>query len=140
MYMVKTIKYMEWSDKFGVNVKRIDNQHKHFIGIMDNLFEAMQSDKKNAVSKIIDELVSYADIHFATEEGYFDKFNYEAAEAHKAEHYKIKVKIIKFMARKDDDPFKLGYNLLDLLEDWLFKHMATMDQKYVKCFNENGLH
>ena len=130
---------MKWSDKFSVGVKQIDKQHKHFIGIMEELFEAMQSDKKNAVPKIIIELTSYADVHFATEEAYFDKFNYIDKDAHKAEHAKIKNQIKEFLAKKDDDPFTLGYNLLDLLEDWLFKHILTVDKKYVECFKKHGV-
>jgi hemerythrin-like metal-binding protein len=130
---------MEWSDNLSVHIKIIDKQHKHFIGIMNKLFEAIQTDEKDAVPKIIDELADYANVHFATEESYFDRFNYEGAEEHITEHTKIKLKIIKFLARKDDDPFKVGYDLLDLLEDWLFKHLAKMDKKYIKTFNEHGL-
>jgi hemerythrin len=131
---------MKWSDKYSVGVKQIDKQHKHFIGIMDELFEAIQTDKKDAVPKIIHELVAYADVHFATEESYFDKFNYVDAEGHKAEHRKIKDQVKEFLLKKDEDPFTLGYNLLDLLEDWLFNHILTMDAKYVECFKEHGVH
>jgi len=130
---------MEWDDKFSVHVKKIDNQHKHFIAIMDKLFEAIQVDEEDAVSKIIDELAAYTDLHFATEEALFDKLKFPGADEHKAEHYKIKVKIIKFLSNKDEDPFKVGYELLDVLEDWLFNHMAKMDSKYVKFFHENGI-
>jgi len=97
---------MKWSDKFSVGVKQIDKQHKHFIGIMDELFEAMQSDNKNAVPKIIIELTSYANMHFATEETYFDKFNYAESEAHKAEHTKIKNQVKSY--RK----FRVGFGSL----------------------------
>lgn len=137
--MARDIKYAEWSDKYNVGVKIIDQQHKHFVGIMNKLFEALQSDKKDAVSNIIDELADYTDVHFATEEEYFRKFNYKEAEKHMEMHYKIRVKIIKFLSRKDQDPFKVGYDLLDLLDDWLFEHIAVMDHKYVELFHKNGL-
>jgi hemerythrin len=44
------------------------------------------------------------------------------------------------LARKDDDPFKLGYDLLDLLEDWLAKHIVTVDKKYVEFFKKHAIH
>ncbi|MCK9641672.1 MAG: bacteriohemerythrin [Prolixibacteraceae bacterium] len=138
--MRKMVKYIDWDDRFSVDVRQIDRQHKHFVGLMNKLFEAMQSDKKDAVSKVIDELVTYADAHFANEEAYFYKFHYDDAEAHIAEHRKIRAEVGEFLARKDENPFELGYSLFDLLEDWLFKHIITMDKKYVSCFKEHGLH
>ena len=137
--MIKDIRYVEWSDGFKVNIKVIDKQHKHFIGIMDKLFKAMQSNEKMAVPKIIDELVEYADVHFATEQELFSKYKYPAADEHIAEHRMIQDKIAGFVAKKYDDPFKLGYNLLDLLEDWLLKHLASMDIKYAKFLHEQGV-
>jgi hemerythrin len=138
--MSKSIKYMEWSDKLSVNVKIIDKQHKHFIGIINELFEAMQYDKKDAVAKIIDELVAYADVHFATEQELFEKYHYIGATEHEAEHTKLKTQVTEFISQKDKDPFKVAYKLLDLLEDWLFNHLSTMDTKYARFLNEQGVH
>jgi hemerythrin-like metal-binding protein len=83
--MIKDIRYVEWSDGFKVNIKVVDKQHKHFIGIMDKLFKTMQSNEKMAVPKIIDELVEYADLHFATEQKLFSKYKYPGADEHIAE-------------------------------------------------------
>jgi hemerythrin-like metal-binding protein len=140
MDLHKKLEYIEWNDKYGVGIKQIDKQHKHFVGIMNKLFEAMQTDKNHAVSKIVEELVAYAKDHFATEEAYFAEFKYPDAEAHIAEHTKIKAKIDIFLAKKDDDPLTLGYNLLDLLENWLFEHILTVDKKYVGFFRQNGIY
>jgi hemerythrin-like metal-binding protein len=137
--MNKDIKYVEWSDALKVNIKTIDKQHKHFIGMMDRLFKAMQSTQKGSVPEIINELVAYAQLHFATEQGLFIKYEYPGAKEHIAEHQKIQKRVNEFLDRKYEDPLKLGYDLLDLLEDWLFKHIVTWDIKYAKVFKEKGL-
>jgi hemerythrin-like metal-binding protein len=137
--MKKDVRYVKWSDEFSVGIKQIDKQHKHFVGLMNELFEAIQTDEKFAVSKIIRELASYANTHFATEEEYFDKFNYKEAKQHKAEHEEIRKKVKEFLVNKDSDPFALGYSLLDLLENWLFNHIITTDKKYVAFFKEKGI-
>lgn len=137
--MKKFVKYIEWDDKFKVDIKIIDKQHKHFIGIINKLFLTLQSDKKDAVAKIIDELADHTDLHFATEEAFFDKYQYPDAKQHKDEHAKIRVRIIKFLSRKNQDPLKTGYDLLDLLEEWLLGHLIKMDREYAKFFKQQGL-
>ena len=134
------MEYIQWQDKYSVNVKSIDEQHMHFVGILNKLYEAIQSNSVQELPGIIDEIVAYADTHFETEEGYFDDFKYEGAAEHKEEHNKLKLKVGEFLERKDEDPIKLSYELLDFLEDWLVKHLADLDQKYSRCFNEHGLY
>jgi hemerythrin len=130
---------VEWSAGFEVGIKQIDKQHKHFVGIMNKLFDAMQTSDNTAVPKIIDELVAYAQLHFATEQGLFIKYKYSKTDEHVAEHKRIQAKVNAFLTKKYDDQFKLGYELLDLVEDWLFKHVATMDKEYAKELAKEGL-
>lgn len=137
--MVSGVNYVEWDDKYKVGIRIIDSQHQHFVGIMNKLFEAIQTDEDGLVLRITEELVDYADKHFAVEEKYFKKFNYPYAKEHTDEHYKIKIKIIKFLSKKDGDPFKTGLKLLDLLDDWLFDHIDKTDRKYIEYFKSHGL-
>ena len=78
-------------------------------------------------------------MHFATEEKYFDEFKYEGAEEHKAEHRKLEKSVADMQKRAKAGDLTFTVELLDFFEDWLIKHLAEMDQKYVKCFNEHGL-
>lgn len=45
----------------------------------------------------------------------------------------------KILNQKNNDSLENGFELLDLLEDWLVDHLAVMDKKYTACFNEHGL-
>jgi hemerythrin-like metal-binding protein len=137
--MSKAVEYVKWSNDFSVGIKAIDSQHKHFIGLMNKLFEAIQIDQKDSVAKIIDELAAYADKHFTTEEAFFKQINYPLTKEHMAAHAEIRAAVAKFVEYKNEDPFKVGYKLLDLLENWLFNHIATMDVKYVVFFKQNGI-
>jgi len=131
--------FIEWKEEYSVNVKIIDEQHKHFVGILNKLYEAVQGGKEEKLPEIIDELVSYAKVHFATEEKYFDEFDFEGSAEHKEEHKKLTARVGEFLARKNEDPLKVSYELLDFLEDWLVHHLAELDKKYTSCFNEHGL-
>jgi len=132
-----------WKDEYSVGVKELDEQHKKFVGILGKLFEALNQEsgevKKEIVFNIFGELAEYADIHFATEERYFDEFKYEEAEQHKKEHRIFEEKVGQLKSQYLNNELSTTFDLVDFLEDWLLDHLSTMDKKYTKCFNDHGL-
>lgn len=134
-------KHFIWDPSMSVNVKMIDEQHKRIVSALDDLYQAVLSGKENeGVVKAIDDLNNYAKFHFATEEKYFDEFNYEGSEEHKGEHEKFKVKVADFESKLNTDGGKILAELIDFLEDWIVYHVNSLDKKYTKCFNEHGLY
>lgn len=132
-----------WDKEYSVNVVEIDDQHKYFIGLMNELYDVMLTKNSNKkIQEVFEKLVLYANVHFATEEKYFDQFNYELADEHKREHKKLTIKIEEFKnlyQEKPQDTFEITKDLIDFLENWLVDHLANQDKKYVECFNKNGL-
>jgi hemerythrin len=133
---------IEWQNKYSVKVEEIDNQHKELVDTIDKLFQILGIDKDE--KKLLDiflKLEKYAVDHFATEEKYFEKFKYNGAEEHIKEHELFKKKVLeiknKYLQNKKSGV--ISFELADFLEDWLLDHLVTMDQKYVECFQKNGL-
>lgn len=135
--MAKTI---EWSPQMSVGVEEIDNQHKSFIQIMADFYYAFNEGMATTkLEEILNRLISYAEFHFKTEEEYFDKFNYEFKDDHKKKHQELKQKAFNFRERFDKEGPDIIPDFMDFLSDWLVTHLETEDQKYVKCFHDNGL-
>ena len=132
---------IKWDISHSVNVKEIDEQHQHFIRILNHLYEAVShaTDQKE-LKVILDELVTYTDLHFKTEEKYFDKFHYENSAEHKDEHAKLREKVADFYKKYEEGKAEISVELLDFLEDWLVEHLDVQDKKYIDCFNKNGLY
>jgi len=131
--------HIVWQDMYSVNVKEIDEQHKKFVGILNEIYnEAISPISKDNLKDLLNELVSYALLHFKTEETYFDKFNYKLAEAHKEEHKKILARLESYVMLNAEGK-DIAFELLDLIEDWLVNHLSNFDKLYTKCFNDNGL-
>jgi hemerythrin-like metal-binding protein len=130
---------IEWKDEYSVGVGIIDEQHKHFVGILNRLYDTIQNDDQSLLPEILKDLTDYAVYHFNTEEKYFDQFKFSGSDEHKLEHKKLKEKVAGFLSRKDEDPLRVSYELLDFLEDWLVHHLAELDKKYTKCFKDHGL-
>jgi hemerythrin len=129
-----------WTKDLSVNVEEIDKQHQAFLGILNSLYTVLNSSSANAeIRAILQQLKSYKEFHFATEEKYFAMFNYELAEQHKEEHRKLSAKIEEFIKRFEVEGDKVLIDLVDFLEDWLVDHLGNQDKKYSQCFNEHGL-
>jgi hemerythrin len=64
-YMAKSL---IWSNEYSLGVAVIDDQHKKFVGAIDELYESIQNgDSQQNLGGILKELVEYHNVHFATE-------------------------------------------------------------------------
>lgn len=133
--------HFEWNEKYSVGVKEIDKQHKYFVSLIDELYQAMNENRASEIlNNFFDKLAKYAELHFATEEKYMKRFGCPGTRDHIAEHDKMRKHIIDLQEKINIDKIALSFDLIDFLEDWLSKHIARYDMKYVDCFHKNGLH
>ena len=88
---------IKWDDSMSVNISEIDQQHKQLITIINDLHEAMSEGRgKKILRVILRQLTDYTEIHFETEEIYFDKYKFPDAKNHNAEHAEFIQKISEF--------------------------------------------
>jgi len=86
---------IQWESKYETGVEEIDNQHKKLVGMINELYSAIKSGEgKKVLDKILQELASYVDIHFGTEEKYMEEFNYPGYLSHKREHDNFTEKVL----------------------------------------------
>jgi hemerythrin len=122
---------ISWTDNLSVGIKEIDDQHKKFLELVNQLHDAVVAKKSHEVeSKIIDSLIEYAFYHFTLEERYLDRSNYPHTEQHKKEHEEFVDKIIKF--RKEHEKGKLAFTIkmINFMNNWWINHVLNSDKKY----------
>jgi hemerythrin-like metal-binding protein len=133
--------HFPWKPEYSFGIKEIDAQHQSFVGILDRLYDSILANSpREDLGQILKALIAYAVEHFATEEKYFDQFNYEGALEHKAKHQELKDKVLDFQNKFNEKQADISVELIDFLEDWLVNHLLAVDKKYVDCFHEHGLH
>jgi methyl-accepting chemotaxis protein/hemerythrin len=132
---------IEWQSGYTVGVKEIDEQHKNFVKIMSELYRSLiAGDSEKSIVTTLEKLLNYSIYHFGTEEKYFKKYKYPYAKEHIKEHKSLIAKIAEFQESDSSDMSKLGFDILDYLEDWLVGHIMNSDKKYEKWFNDHGLY
>ena len=131
---------VSWDPIYSVHVRVIDAQHKRYIAILSELDDAVIERRPDIeLGAIFNELKEYTDVHFSTEEMYFDRFGYEHAAEHKAAHAKFRQDLTRFQGESASDPGMFSRQLVDYLHDWLAQHIAHADKGYEKCFHDHGL-
>jgi hemerythrin len=131
---------VRWNESLSVKVTEIDRQHQKLVSMINELGEAMRQGKgKDALSKIINGLVSYTVTHFKTEEKYFDQFGYPKRDSHKKEHAEFVKKVSDFKDGFENGSITLTIEIMYYLSDWVQKHIKGSDKLYTNLFIENGL-
>jgi len=131
---------IEWKEEYSVGVKEIDDQHKYFISLLNDPYNAITAGKKQEeLKELFQYIADYAEKHFATEEKYFDEFNYEGAAEHKMKHQEMREEIEKIKNMDDGKEIDFYGNIVYFLKDWLDEHLQKMDQEYKECFSKHGL-
>ncbi len=131
---------IEWDASYSVNIELIDEQHKMLVKMINDLYDAMNSQKeKEILEKLINRISVYAAMHFAREENFLDMFGYPDADSHKDVHNDFEDRVTRF----EDDFAKgrqnLSMDIMKFLSDWLIDHIKGVDQKYSSFLNERGV-
>lgn len=132
--------HISWIKEYSVGVELIDDQHKYFLSLLDELFDAIVSlDTELRLGSIITRLTEHAMAHFATEEKYFDEFDYEGADDHKRRHRDLMDRVMEFQRLFNEGRVDIASELVEFLEGWMIDHIMEVDKKYVPCFIAHGL-
>ena len=132
--------FMKWDDTFSVNVKEIDLQHQKLMGMINEFYDHLRGNAKQALNDLLASMVDYTKYHFSTEEKYFDAFAYPKGAHHKNIHEQFKAKVMDVRNRLAKGELVISMEVTNFLKDWLVEHIKGSDKKYSRWFNDHGLY
>lgn len=123
---------MEWSEKLSVGVSQFDEEHKKLVGMVNELFDAVQAGRgKEKLGPILAGLINYTKTHFANEERYMAEHKFAGLKAHKEEHDKLTKQVVEIQAKFEGGAAAaLSVEVLNFLKNWLIKHILGTDKAY----------
>lgn len=114
-----------------IHIDTIDNEHRHLFEIINNAILSIQNSENitTLVRDIIEDLKSYATIHFAHEESYMERINDPELPLQKKEHAAFTAEINSFSIEglSNDEARVALQDLLTYLVRWLYKHILSSD-------------
>lgn len=131
---------LTWNEKYSVNIKEIDEQHKRLLALVGDLHQAMLAGKgKQALAKVLNGLISYTASHFAAEERLMQAHGYPEYEEHRGIHARMTQKVLDIQKQYQDGKINITLETMKFLEDWVAKHIMGTDKKYGPYLNSKGV-
>lgn len=132
---------LQWDEKYALGILSIDEQHKKWISLMNQLLAvaASNQDKIGRTLEALSKLEGYTEFHFEYEERFFAEFNYLDKQNHEQQHHEFKTKIDKFKKDAAANNLPIVTTLLIEMKKWLIQHICDEDRKYVELFKLKGV-
>jgi hemerythrin len=120
----------EWKQEYSLDHRDIDGQHQKLFAFANELHAAMaQGHGRDALSKTLENLVSYTKQHFASEERLMQANQYPDYLKHKADHDALTAKVVAFQHEFEAGRVGMTVELLQFVKDWLQHHIGETDRK-----------
>ncbi|OGR06178.1 MAG: hypothetical protein A2511_14270 [Deltaproteobacteria bacterium RIFOXYD12_FULL_50_9] len=125
---------IDWEESYSVNNEEIDNQHKTWIAIYNELDKTMlQGDLKeidNITAGSLQKMQDYARYHFSFEEEFMQKIKYPDLVNHRRIHKDFDTEIYNYYRAMLDGQLVLNTKIIKLIRNWLIDHILQEDKKY----------
>lgn len=125
-----------WNDSYLLGIPMIDNQHKKFFVILDNLETLNQKQEKSEMHSLINELQNYVIYHFKTEEDLMVKSQSPNIDLHVMEHELFRKKLEEFHHSYYNNNEELLNEMISFMRKWLIIHISGTDAEYADSIKD----
>ncbi|WP_295156177.1 bacteriohemerythrin [uncultured Brachyspira sp.] len=129
--------WIKWEERFKTGYKRIDNQHKELVNIINDLYETgVKGDLNNeevrkSFNQIIKRTIDYATYHFSYEEKIMNAINYSISKEHISKHRAFSLKVVDEINKYENGNSLVIKDFMNFLKEWLLNHIVLDDKKFV---------
>jgi hemerythrin-like metal-binding protein len=126
--MQKDMISIVWTEDLEVQREEIDDQHRRLFAMLADFYTQLQKGAGREVQgKMLEDLMSYAGDHFATEEMLLQEHPDFAR--HRQLHYGFIKKMNAFERSYLHGDITLGVEMVDFVRRWLCEHIAGIDRR-----------
>ena len=122
-----------WEEAYAIGHDGIDGQHKEWLAILNELHQQlMENDAdslKESRQQALDRILLYCEQHFVYEEGLMEEMGYPQLQEHRQIHQRFVRRISDLMTEGRDGQQVLNSQLMKIIRNWLFEHIAREDKK-----------
>jgi hemerythrin len=119
-----------WTSDLNTGIDVIDNQHQRIVDYINQMEDAIARQDRQAVGRLLDELVDYTLSHFAFEESLQEEAGYKFFKPHKAIHDTFAKRVARYQERHAAGE-DVARQIYEMLCTWLVHHIKRDDMAYV---------
>ena len=122
----------ELTKDYLTGIDEIDKEHAKLFELTNECYELVMDDaaidRFDRIVELLDELRSYAATHFAHEEEYMERIQYERRFSERYQHLRFIQKLSEIdLDDIDENQQEHLLQILDFLARWLYGHIKVMD-------------
>ncbi len=128
-----------WDETFILGIDEIDEQHRSIVEHFTKLSEAVQDGSaKEILADMAAFLVEYAQMHFATEESYMQKYDYPRIDEQRREHSDFTRDANELQRKINDEGVsrEMAVALTGKMVRWVIQHVRNHDRDMVDFVRE----
>ena len=127
----------ELTKDYLTGIDEIDKEHARLFEIANECYDLVMDDEAmdrfDKIVALLDELRSYAATHFAHEEAYMERIQYERRFSERYQHLRFIQKLSEInLDDIDENQQEYLLGILDFLARWLYGHIKVMDCRIPK--------
>ncbi|MCK5127413.1 MAG: hemerythrin family protein [candidate division Zixibacteria bacterium] len=125
---------IEWTDALVLGIKKVDDQHRHLVGLTNTLIRAKAAGKvKDTMGMLLTDLYIYTVTHFNDEEELMGKADYQGLEEHRKKHKEFTDAVMQFKEQFENGDADIDDEIMTFLSDWLVDHIQGLDSKFASA-------
>ena len=129
----------DWDPRFSTGIDKFDEEHKKLIGLIRDLNKiASDGTGSDEVGGVLDELVSYTETHFASEEAAMEAHDYPDFVAHKGKHVGFVTRLGELRRGFAAGEELITLEVLSFLQEWVAAHIMEEDKRYGPFLSERA--
>ncbi len=133
-----TVEFLTWSETHAVGIDIIDQQHRKLVELVNRLGSELKNGQaRERLQATVQELLNFTVVHFQTEEDLMSEHTPQMLEAHRARHQQLLGDVKNFGDDLDRRSMALT---MRYLQEWLVRHIDTMDKGLGRALQDQGLH
>lgn len=127
----------ELTKDYLTGIEEIDKEHTKLFDLANACYELVMDDaavdRFDNIVALLEELRSYAATHFANEEAYMERIQYERRFSERYQHLRFIQKLSEIdLDTLDENQQEYLLKILDFLARWLYGHIKVMDCRIPK--------
>lgn len=118
-----------WTPDLEVGIEEIDEQHRQLFSLAGDFYTGLQKGAgREILAKMLEDLTTYAGLHFITEEGYLQ--GHPNLMQHRQLHYSFIKQLNQFERDYLHGDISLAINIVIFATNWLREHIPGTDKQY----------
>ena len=131
------LSFVHWNDAHCVGVAEIDIEHRQIVELLNHVGDDLKNGlPMDRIRLSVNELLEFTVVHFANEEKLMLAHADSMTERHVEEHRRLLEDVRSLTVNIDQKSLTLT---MRYLQDWLFRHVDTMDRALGRSLRSAGL-